>query len=422
MSNLNSFVHAAVIDSLDKSQGSGLGELFWRRLLYIGLERTINLCDSVFEPSDVDSVLTIPRNFEDLRTLLSDTSTLDQACYDIFIRKCSLDKMMGAQAIEQVTMPTKQGFFKRVAKKTTNSIAKKFSNTVLVGCYLNRRQVLSLVYSSSFKILPFSIERTETTFVYDRNLRRSFYDKLVDYTTGSDYGEAAAQYFVFLAVFLPMDYLEGFDANFDRYSSESKEFRGLNYLVSEAWISNSEISFFAAVSCLYGAKFVCVEHNGPTIYFKDSNVELLQPISDIYLTQGWKSEDSSITKSSSWWTGYRPVSFKTKVYDCTYFAAPAYLRRSMNSDMYFFQGAGAAKYLENQLQFFSNLERTVSAKINFRISPIVKEKPYLFQSNIEELSNFNIRIDDLAVKSGREVIAKSRIVIFDYLSTGYFEL
>ena len=420
--------------ALNKIHNVNYGEKFWRKVFYFGLKRFVGISFNHYydinhnKKSDLNGNLILTDDFERLLWLIRDTDKYNLVANNVSktpeITNISTYEVTFEQFEEQKISKLKSLFF-----WIAQFPAIYFARTLLVGCFFTTQTHLKLWLKSLGKVSPYKIKRFKAKNQNMQIEKRVLLNKyLSDELSQEEKKEFRVFLINFISTILPTMYLESFDEASSFYKNQASKFKKVQYVLSESWFSDAQISFFIAIMHELNHKFYAIDHNGPTVYFKKNVIPELYRIVDRLYTQGWKplntSFNNKIVQSSSLFSNYavaysninKPLGNKI-----VFFVAPAYSKRSLESDIYFFQGSGAPMYLKNQRDFLLGLTKDLKRSIVYRTAPIVLEKPYAYKTNIDFLNKNSITIDNLKQKNGVTILKSAKLAIYDYCATGIFE-
>ena len=102
--------------------------------------------------------------------------------------------------------------------------------------------------------------------------------------------------------------------------------------------------------------------------------------------------------------------------------APVYAKKVHYNGNGFFTGEDAKLFLSFQKDFFSNISLNTLQEIIYRGPSNLKTNKFLLYHNFDMLKLFieNMTIDD-SLYSGIEAMCSSKLVVIDYLGSGYLE-
>jgi putative transferase (TIGR04331 family) len=423
-----------IINFFKAELGYPLEEEFFRGIYYVGMARFIGLLfgyynhsDSIGDRREYDNKIEIGLDFEQIRDYLSNKDDYIERA-SIICREVSRNNIehLGLNCTLSVSRDECNHSI-RLTHKILNWLTEKHSKKILLGCYFPRKKYAFLAVKSFFLVLPYKLQRysidNSTTIDYEKRHKLKKCLKTKSRDGFEDFLSHA------ISELLPVMYLECFESAYQYYNSSIKKFTRLNEVFSESWFSDSQISFFNSVARKRGIEFNIIEHNGPTIYFEETTLKYSLRICDNLFTQGWSPLVRSlgynnIVQSSSFHMGFKQSANNIACVrddNITFFTAPAYKRRALCSDMYFFQGEGSSKFIEKQIDFISSVKASVRRKIIYRTAPISTEKNFLIDSCVNEMRDLGVKIDDLSIRNGVDVLKKTSLAIYDYVSTGIFE-
>lgn len=438
-----------VISRLNEVHGDSLPRLFWEKALQKSLLRHLSLCfdmykvcDLFFEDKDYKVTLMdptcffTPTDFSDHRFYFEDSDFGREQLFSIYCkfvygnkhetRKVTQplnesqlsDKKVILTIIDAVS--TLKKWLKRKLKRRVEP--ENYSVMLIIDCTIQDDDIKELNQKSKGLIqychLP---ENNLDKYKIDKNLRSNFSRPSIQLNEFGNYCLAV------LETGMPILFLEGFSASYDKYEFYFKSgYPKLLYVVCEWWISFSKTSFALAVLSQMGIKHISLEHNCITHVFEASPIKYFSPLVDEYLTLGWnKGESGNVIGIGSLYPWIEEASKDHKNIDCLLIlAAPvAYLPEF--SFPYGFNGnLGVGFYFEMMFEFFSKLDKDIIKKMYIRGYPVRSEEKLMMWDQayvLQEYINSASYYDDDSCQSTKSLIAGSKFVIVTYLSTVYLE-
>ncbi len=415
-------------------------DTYWKQVFYLGLKRYIALVyefymqvSQRFVPEELnfrtlkkDSFYT-PFDLEDLRKYLSNSEYAQEQLFSIYI-DTFYQALENKDHIEgntyKRTIPKVKVTWKNKVKLFLKKQLKWFSPKVLLlATHYDPKKLKELILTSKFKIIflvfvPFDKITKIKKNVSARHELSNFQENFDDFDKF---------FFKTLDSLCPTALIEDFEELTSYYDQQVSRYKNLEYIVSEAWISDHQMSFFIAHLRQNGAKFVYSEHKGLQHPFINNFTYDLMDIADIYYTQGWYSKHYD-SKSTLIQTGllHKIEAEKNKIPELRnkilYMTAPAYAKRTNYNGINFFMGEDSECYFNFQKEFFSSLSERTLKNMIYRIAPISQTIDFLTYDSTLILSDYlkYMEIDDFTY-TGLEATNSAKLVIIDYLGSGYLE-
>lgn len=395
-----------------------------------------NLFENTFDPSKFNFYVLSNKsfkffdNFENQRNFLC-TSFGHEQIFSIYVQ-CFYSEYIDKEFEIKKKFEIKDKLlnYKNILKKFVLGIKPKLlryftvsytSKVLLLGCYFAKNHVNYLLSTSKGKISYLHSVRNNK--VYKANtIKRSSLCKLPD-----EYDRFDKFFYQSLIYLFPTHLFEGFHQNKNLHHNILKHYPNLQVIISEAWLSHTNINFFRALAFeLYGIKTYYNEHNCIFHPFQGSYVEFLKNNVDKYLTFGWHSNDPKIISTSSLFTFEQKPKGNNLDFDILYVSYPAEVYYSHYNTAWSNCGYSAISNLGFVNSFFMQLDYKLKDRITYRGYPLDCLKS-LFKFDKELiLSNSldGINYTSSYIFKGlncRQQMSCSKIVIVDFLSTSYLE-
>ena len=221
----------------------------------------------------------------------------------------------------------------------------------------------------------------------------------------------------------PIDFIENFSNILNYYKNLFDKNSKLKYMTSEAWPSCSTLSIGLAYLKTMGVKHIYNEHNYFAHPYVNNELNKAIKMVDIFTSLGWYDKEyPQMIKSSSMFN-FKIKKEKSPVYDICYITDVKQINMPQITPTYGTSCENALKYYEFVKLFFSELTDKTLKKIYFREYPknitanwLHYDNSYMLQPYIQKMKKI-----DSVKETGKQSIAKSKLVIVDYLSTPYIE-
>jgi len=436
---------AILTERLNKLHNINYSDRYWQQLFYLGIKRYIalvyeffNQVESRFDHENHDFRLLdkesfyTPFDLEDLRSYLSYSEHAYEQLFSIYIEQFYSEligddlKIMNIGVYKPKTKKQKHSFIKRAIYSIYDKL-KIFNPTViLLGVQYSPSKIKKLLLKSKSKIFLYVLAPFERPEVKLNNIDVDKRDGLSVYNENFDKFDKF--FFKTLESFFPIIFIEDYSDASKYYDYQAKLFPKVKYIISESWISSSSMMFFIAhQQKMHGTKFISTEHKGVAHTYENNLLEDMVNISDLYFTIGWYHKDFDanlkLVKTGLMSPAKAKIDnleeYKNKI---LYLTAPVYAKRTNYYGNNFFMGEDSCYYFEFQKKFFSELSNKVLKNVIFRMAPIMKTLKVATYNQMDILKD---HIELMQIDSGRyrgpEAMASSKLVIIDYIATGYIE-
>ena len=249
-----------------------------------------------------------------------------------------------------------------------------------------------------------------------------FFRDKIKYSLNKVNSDLFDEFFFFtLKFFLPTIYLENFKKVKFKLEKKLKKYSNLKNIVCEAWISDTQSSFFLAISKQKNIKHICNEHNSITHPFVGDFLKISRNLSDYFLNFGWKDLLNDTIKSSSNYKFQIKQKSKKEI-EILFICGPYGKIFPFYCSSYGSCGYNTEKIIDFNTLFFKNLNPSTLKKIRLRKYP----KSYSQQIRINHkkydslINDFSLVGDDVN-KNSLTQMSKSKLVLVDYFSTSVLE-
>ena len=300
-------------------------------------------------------------------------------------------------------------------------LSKNPCRLLLLGCYFDKKYITKLkkLSSNSIDYLP----NLRNDKHYKANMRmRDMLD--ISHESSDPFDKF---FFFTLKYLLPTHFVEGFNHNINYYNKLFLKCKNLKYIVSEAWLSHTNINLFRALAHeKRDVKTLYNEHNCLFHPFIGNFVNYVSKRVDKYLTFGWKTDDPKFISTSSLFPYKIKMINKIQNINILYVSYPASYYFPIYCSAWSNSGFGGINHLKFTKSFFESLPRTIRNEISYRgypkdysIAQLNFDKEVILERCLKGVkfvssSKFN-------GPSCKEQMLSSRIVIIDFLSTSYLE-
>ena len=436
---------AILTERLNKLHNINYSDRYWQQLFYLGIKRYIalvyeffNQVESRFDHENHDFRLLdkesfyTPFDLEDLRSYLSYSEHAYEQLFSIYIEQFYSEligddlKIMNIGVYKPKTKKQKHSFIKRAIYSIYDKL-KIFNPTViLLGVQYSPSKIKKLLLKSKSKIFLYVLAPFERPEVKLNNIDVDKRDGLSVYNENFDKFDKF--FFKTLESFFPIIFIEDYSDASKYYDYQAKLFPKVKYIISESWISSSSMMFFIAhQQKMHGTKFISTEHKGVAHTYENNLLEDMVNISDLFFTVGWYHKDfdksgkliktglMSPAKSSN----DNIVEYKNKI---LYMTAPAYAKRTNYVGNNFFTGEDSKYFFDFQKSFFSELDTQVLNNIIYRSAPIMRTLKIATYNHLDILKKYikYMQIDS-GKYSGPDAMLSSKLVVINYMATGYIE-
>ena len=432
-----------ISQKLNKIHDTDFSLEFWKRAFSQGLLRqitflhqTFRMLEGSFDPHECDFKTLSKKyfrtfdNFEEQRNYLGGTYFGQEQLFSLYV-SCFYPKSMHSEFSFESTFSARRiltafkakilNFIKSIIKKLLNPWSKNPCSVLLLGCYFEKKHISNLQKLSSKLIYYLPQIRNKKHYSYNHNLRSKLEISCESFDSFDKF------FFYTLKYILPTHFIEGFNDNLNHYKKLLRHYYNLKYIISEAWLSHTNINLFRAYAFekkrikTYYNEHNCIFHpyDGNFISFISKNV-------DKFLTFGWSSSDSKFVTTSSLFPFKIKKTKKIRKIDILYVSNPCEFFFPTYSTSYSNWGYGSVEHLRFVKSFFYTLSNCTKKSICYRPYP-----------SDYQISGLRFKKEDLLLRyldgvtfvssqkfkgdSCKEQMLSSNIVVVDFLSTSYLE-
>ena len=238
-------------------------------------------------------------------------------------------------------------------------------------------------------------------------------------------------FFTSLKWCMPKEFVEDFEQIESHYEGYFKKFRNLRYIVSEIWTSDTYTSIALAIANKNGVKHICNEHNYLSHHFLGNNNRKIINLVDLFMTLGWEDKRiPNLVRSGSLFKWKEDKIFRKKI-DILFIDGISLVKFPEFNAAYGDSGpSNAQRFIEFNKKFFMSLSNNTINKIIFRPYPIHNWSVSLIKPMMVSYDHISNDLNqylqyckrfDWKSKDAKLLIAKSKLVIVNYLSTAYLE-
>lgn len=416
---------------LNEIHGENYSVKFWSRAFSLGLLRMIvNLhqrfrrFEQVFSQNELkfrllnETHFIIPGTFESQRNIFTSTPIGREQLFSIYI-KC-LRPEVGYSDLEVDEQEIFKGlnFLKRIPSEKHDPDPPDVCIGIM-GSYFEAPYFKELLDRSFGKVRRLRIP------TYQECFKPNWEARILLAKLPNSYDRFDQYFFGCLQHLFPALLIEGFSLFRDSTVQRLTYMKKLRFLVSEAWLSHSEINLFRSIAGeLFEVETLYNEHNALYYPYVANPCRLMSCFVDKYLTMGWKSKAPKFDSTASLFP------FKTKTslasYRVLYVSYAMVENISLYSPIYSTSSNSAFRHLNFVKLFFSDLPDVVLQNIHYRAYPkdypiglnrFDKEaflRPYL--DKMHKVSALKFKGETC-----KQQMSKSELVIVDSLSTAYLE-
>lgn len=433
---------------------------FWRKCLSLGLVRYITFVNQVFECCEAyfdaekfdcrvlsPASYKIPANSNDQRELLQYTAYGQEQLFSIYVnlfypnRFENFDDSFGYEKEKKGAVKEIGGKLKRITpaklfgkiSRIGNMLYKQYAKLTsdgprigIMGCFFSEKHVDELVHKSKGRIYPIScdISIADSNFI-DWQKRKTLSE------TESGFDKFDTFFFSTIEHCLSKEFVEDFEQVESYYSNYFAQFDKLEQVVSETWIGDTFASIALAVLQAKGVRHIYNEHNYLSHQFLGKNNRYIIPVVDSFITLGWEDQSiPNLVKGGSLYQWTEPKSEK-KEYEILMIDGLAMVKPPEYNAAYGDSGAACAqRFFDFNRLFFASLQTTTLSKIAYKDYPVMhwpisSLEPFMVCYNYNKvgLDEYLQQCKPLINRkdNSKQLIAKSRLVVINYLSTSYIE-
>ncbi len=220
----------------------------------------------------------------------------------------------------------------------------------------------------------------------------------------------------------PITLLEAFEQMEEIFSQYWDHYPSLTHLVSEAWITSSEISCAIVIAQKRGIIHICNEHNYLSHQFLGNHNPLIAKLSDIFVSMGWSDPKFQNLVGGASLFGLEIQENVPQDIEVLVIGAPGLVKRDFYSGSYGINGEDAIRHIQFHKDFFETLSSNTISRILYRDYP-----PHCAQGWMKyDLDRYlggalsRLKQDDFS-QSCKKMMCRSKIVVSTYISTSYLE-
>lgn len=430
-----------IISALNIIHHTNLSELFWRKTLSMGFRRYIHITydeylehknnfskSNIFHKMNQEDYKII-ENFDDFRDYFTNNICGYNQMFSLFI-DCFHEELNPKKKYNCKTNNEllKDSVLKIVKRKLKNITFDKLINLLLKYLYITEEPTI-LIMGSYFKpsyLKPLLVKSNGSIKSQDFNIQkinsntneelRKEFQNLVSNNIEDKFDK-----FFYHSLFynFPKFIIEDFKYNYNFCNLFLNKHKKLKYIISEDWIGNSNRAFFLAVAKEeYNIKHVYNEHNALFHHILGGSKRLQCELVDIYYSLGW--EGKGIKKGASLYDFNLNENYNNQ-YSILYISCTTFLKRSEFNAHYTFSAEAAHLHIKFSYDFFNNISKSSLSNLVYRAHPIVPGWKGLNKEKVLDKFLQNVYLIDEFKYSSKIMMKKSRLVIIDYISTGYLE-
>jgi len=429
---------------LNKEQHENFPFKFYQKSLGLGFRRFLHICydsylrhNSNFNGTYNFGLLSkklffTPSTFEEYRDFFQNTELGSEQLFSIYI-ETFLDVEKKKFEITPINKEQDQSLkkrkfseiFQRFKNLTLEKIYRRFLSFIyskkrpsvgIIGSYFSIRHLNNLMLKSNGKIQPLNIKFNHHYKEVNHTKRNDLFDQI---EIKDDFDKFFKNCLIYS---MPKLFIEDFSAVIKACIDKLNKMSDTEYLISESWISSTELSTFLAIAKdKYGIKHIYNEHNYFEHPYLGNHNYLISEMVDIFYNIGWedkKNKDNIVSGASLFPFQIDDYSYKDKGKILYISASPSAKIEEFNS-AYGENGENGLLYFNFINLFFNNLENVVYDHINFRDYPSKDNWLEFSKSNYVNLSKIQY-FDDFSI-SAKKAMLNSKLIITDYLATSFIE-
>jgi len=413
---------------------------FWKKSLSMGFIRYITTlynmfktCENYFDLNKHDcnilsnhSYIT-PNDFEDHRAIFQNSDFGQEQIFSIYINLFYPKTFSKIELINPLLKTKKISFLNKI--KNNYKLKTLYQNIKyrtlnrgikigILGSYFSKKNISKLLKESKNNIGLLNIPKL--SYNSNKPLNNRF-RKILSFCE-EDFDKFDKFFFTSLFYCFPKIFIEEF-IDFEKlFLKRIKNFKSLNYIVSENWISDTQNSIFLALAKSRSVRHISNEHNCFFHPFAGSYLNHVIDMSDFFTTLGWNdASNKKIIKSGSLFE-FSIKQKKIKKHNILFISGAITAKATHFSGAYGYCEEKAMNSVNFNISFFKNLRNNTLNKITYRgypserLSHIQLFNKEFFYRDIQEKfikSNKNV--------SSKKQMSESKLVIIDYISTAYIE-
>lgn len=427
-------------------------EKFWKKSLSIGFLRYITFAHDAFanyelyfQPSNHDcnvldpNSFVIPIDYEEQMALLMYEDLAYEQLFSTYIHlyypekfstitlmKDSPSNNMNQKVVKLTTWLKLVRQIKRIKELNLKRILlrlckKGFSKNIKVGiygAYFTQSHTDDLRWKSKCKVNV--IPKVGISFPKKIQLDDGARKYISKFSGGFDRFDKF--FFKSMETLFPFALVENFEKISNEICNHFSPYTSLQYIICESWMSSTLESISLAYLQQKDIKHIYNEHNSLFHQYSGTMIEHRSQLSDIYYSMGWSSKNiPNLVQGASLFEFSIKKPKKTK-YQVTFVSNNRFAKIPEYTSAYGFCAEGVDKYASFMLDFLSSLSKDVKKKMLYRgLRPgdsygMTYNIEFLLKPYISELLH-----EDTSDFTGKELIAASGLVVFDYIATSFLE-
>jgi putative transferase (TIGR04331 family) len=437
-------------ERLNTIHGTNRSLLFWRRALSISFERYITFFHEVFKNCELyfkadshycnvlsEKSYCIPLDFEEQRYLFQHSDYGQEQIFSIYMhlfypeglktkdaefRKSSsagVEKEHYIKRIlrQKISKATLEKVKTRVVEKIYSRKAHKIG---VMGSFFSTENLRLLMTKSKGAIYPLKPEVNLDNLAYGplATDRRKYLSEATP-----DFDRFDLFFFESIKHCFPRIFVENFKRVENYYIAYLDQYRDLEFVTSEAWLSCSSLTIALALLKERSVKHIYNEHN----YFEHPWVGSLFPteasLVDIYVSLGWGAANIPNLVEGASLMGFKLNEVHRKINKICYVSSGATSKRPNYTASYGWACENAPKYFNFVKLFLEGLTAKTRDEILYRGYPVLNYEDWLAYDQdfmLYPLLNNMRKNNDMSV-SGKLIMLQSELVVVDYISTAYLE-
>ena len=428
---------------LNKKHDKNFSFKFYQKSLGLGFRRFIHICFDAYlrHNRNFNSTYNFgllakksfftPNTFEEHRNFFQNTELGSEQLFSIYvetfsdIEKKEFEIIPQNQQTNSFKKRKSSEIFQRFKNLTLDKIYRRLLQVIylkkepsigIIGSYFSIKHLNKLILKSKGKIQPLDIKFNYRYEEVDYAMRNDLFDQI---EIRDNFDKFLKNCLIYS---MPKFFIEDFSAAIKACIDRLNKMSHTEYLISENWISSTELSTFLAIAKdKYSMKHIYNEHNYFEHPYLGNHNYLIAEMVDIFFNIGWedkKNIDNIVTGASLFPFQINDYSYKEKGKILYISASPSAKIEEFNS-AYGENGENGLLYFNFINLFFNNLENIVYDHISFRDYPSKDNWLEFSKSKYVNLSKIQY-FDDFSI-SAKETMLRSKLIITDYLATSFIE-
>lgn len=432
---------------LQRLHGEKYSAKFWMQLLSLPLLRHIGLCHQIFSRCEENfvparhaaQILSVssyntPPSFDEYRKFVQHSDFGYEQLFSVY---CHLFYPDECSAVDWQYRPTEIPAQSSYAGKKP-SILRYFSpkswlrrlfalrqpKIGILNSFFSAENLDYLVFRGLGRVKPLGMPDVPLSSVatLDANARALIAEPAPDFDRFDTFCFEALRHL------MPKSMVEDFSRKLDAHQKFYARYGALRWVISEAWLSDEATCFALAVLRERNVKLAYNEHNYLAYPFVGNNLKYIFPIVDRFVTLGWQNPGiNNLVAGGSLFHGFQSETKPTEGSRAGLLlisSLPNVRAPELNTSYGESGPRVVPGYLDMNRRFLSGLSEDSLRSLYFRAYPAHVTKKSLVWDQRHELRDFISRLDtydELGQIPVQTLLAKTSLVIVNYLSTAYLE-